>query len=68
MVLPALVLNYLGQGAHLIHHPEDLSLLFYKSVPEWFFWPELILATVATIIASQAMISGVFSLINQVSA
>lgn len=65
IVFPALLLNYLGQGAHLIRHPEDLSNLFYLSVPKALFWPELILATFATVIASQAMISGVFSLINQ---
>jgi KUP system potassium uptake protein len=64
-VLPALLLNYIGQSAHLMRKPEDISSLFYHSVPSSLFWPELILATLATVIASQAMISGVFSLVSQ---
>jgi KUP system potassium uptake protein len=65
VVLPSLLLNYLGQSAHLLRRPEDLGNLFFLSVPSALFWPELILATLATVIASQAMISGVFSLISQ---
>eukprot|EP00026_Physarum_polycephalum_P002641 Phypoly_transcript_02649.p1 GENE.Phypoly_transcript_02649~~Phypoly_transcript_02649.p1 ORF type:complete len:683 (+),score=117.57 Phypoly_transcript_02649:179-2227(+) len=64
-VLPALLLNYIGQSAHLLRKPDDVGSLFYLSVPKPLFWPQLILATIATVIASQAMISGVFSLISQ---
>jgi KUP system potassium uptake protein len=65
MVLPALVMNYYGQGALLLEHPEAIDNPFYKLAPEWFLWPLLILATCATVIASQAVISGVFSVTRQ---
>jgi len=64
-VLPALVLNYFGQGALLIHDPVAVRNPFYLMVPAWGLLPLVALATVATIIASQAVISGAFSLTRQ---
>lgn len=64
-VLPALVLNYFGQGALLIHDPNAVRNPFYLLVPAWGLLPLVVLATVATIIASQAVISGAFSLTRQ---
>jgi KUP system potassium uptake protein len=63
--LPALVLNYFGQGALLLVHPKDAGFLFYALVPDWAHYPMIALAAVATIIASQAVISGVFSITRQ---
>ncbi|NOZ12429.1 MAG: potassium transporter Kup [Acidobacteria bacterium] len=65
LVLPALVLNYLGQGALLLTHPEHAHQIFFSMVPVWARIPILILATLATIIASQAVITGAFSLTYQ---
>jgi KUP system potassium uptake protein len=65
IVFPALVLNYLGQAALLIHHPEAINAPFFHLAPEWAAMPLVLLATVATIIASQAVISGTFSLTRQ---
>jgi KUP system potassium uptake protein len=65
MVLPALVLNYFGQGALMLLHPSQTQTPFFTLVPHFLLWPELILATLATIIASQALISGAFSLTQQ---
>jgi len=65
VVMPALLLNYLGQGALLLHKPEAAPTSFYSTVPEWGLLPMVVLATGATIIASQAMISGAFSLTRQ---
>ena len=65
LVLPALVLNYFGQGAHLLGHPADAHHPFYAMVPSWGVIPMVFLATAATIIASQAVITGVFSLTRQ---
>ncbi len=65
LVLPALVLNYFGQGALLLSHPEHARQLFFAMVPAWGRIPILILATLATIIASQAVITGAFSLTYQ---
>jgi KUP system potassium uptake protein len=62
---PALVLNYVGQGALLLTQPKAASFLFYSLSPSWAHYPMVILATVATIIASQAVISGVFSITRQ---
>ncbi len=62
---PALLLNYFGQGALLLQHPEVASNPFYRSIPEWALYPMLGLATMATIIASQAVISGAFSYTRQ---
>jgi KUP system potassium uptake protein len=64
-VLPALLLNYFGQGALLLTHPADANFLFYALVPDWAHYPMVALAALATIIASQAVISGVFSITRQ---
>ncbi|MBW4226577.1 low affinity potassium transporter Kup [Enterobacter roggenkampii] len=65
VVLPSLVLNYFGQGALLLKNPEAIKNPFFLLVPDWALVPMLILATLATVIASQAVISGVFSLTRQ---
>ncbi|HEX4477794.1 MAG TPA: KUP/HAK/KT family potassium transporter, partial [Polyangiaceae bacterium] len=65
MTLPALVLNYFGQGALLLRQPEAVENPFFKAVPAWGLYPMVILSTVATVIASQALISGAFSLSRQ---
>ncbi len=65
VALPALLLNYFGQGANLLSHPEAVSNLFYSLAPSWFSYPLLIIATMATIIASQAVITASFSLARQ---
>jgi KUP system potassium uptake protein len=65
LVLPALVLNYWGQGALLLEEPEAVESVFFRMAPEPLLLPLVILATMATIIASQALISGVFSLTKQ---
>ncbi len=65
LVLPSLLLNYFGQGALLLSNPEAIKNPFYLMVPEWALWPMVGLATAATVIASQAVISGAFSLANQ---
>ena len=65
IVLPGLVLNYFGQAALLIEDPEALENPFYRLAPEWGVTPLAILATMASIIASQALISGAFSLTAQ---
>jgi KUP system potassium uptake protein len=62
---PALVLNYFGQGALLLSNPGTAPFLFYALVPSWLHYPMVALATIATIIASQAVISGVFSITRQ---
>jgi len=65
-VLPGLILNYYGQGALLLQHPHLVEVNpFYALVPKAFLYPMVALATTATIIASQAMISGVYSLTQQ---
>ncbi len=65
MVLPALLLNYFGQGALLISDPAAIDHPFFRMAPLWGLLPLVALATAATIIASQALISGVFSLTMQ---
>ena len=65
VALPSLLLNYFGQGALLISHPEFIENPFYYLAPEWALIPMVILATCATVIASQAVISGAFSLTFQ---
>ncbi|CAF1102347.1 unnamed protein product [Adineta steineri] len=67
VVFPCVITNYLGQGALLIHNPQSIENPFYRSVPEWAHWPMVILSTIATIIASQAIITGCFSLLSQAS-
>jgi KUP system potassium uptake protein len=64
-VLPALLLNYLGQGALILRVPEAAENPFYQMVPTWGLYPAVVLATAATVIASQALISGAFSLTMQ---
>ncbi len=61
VVMPALLLNYFGQGAMLLQHPENLRSPFFLQAPAWGLLPLALLATAATVIASQAVISGVFS-------
>jgi len=65
LVLPALLLNYFGQGAMLLNDPGKLDNPFYRMAPRWALWPLVVLATMATVIASQALISGAFSLTRQ---
>ena len=65
LVLPALLLNYFGQGALILAEPKEASEPFYHLGPDWATYPLVGLATFATIIASQAMISGAFSLTRQ---
>lgn len=65
IVLPALLLNYFGQGALLFTDPDAATNPFYLLAPRWFLYPLVALATLAAIIASQALISGVFSITMQ---
>jgi KUP system potassium uptake protein len=66
LVMPTLVLSYFGQGALLLAHPnEGAQATFYGLAPSWFLYPLVGLATVATVIASQSIISGAFSLMAQ---
>ncbi|CAN1505028.1 Kup K+ transporter [Burkholderiaceae bacterium] len=66
VVMPSLTLNYFGQGALLLSDPKAVSNPFYNMAPDWFLLPLVILATAATVIASQALISGAFSVTKQV--
>jgi KUP system potassium uptake protein len=65
IALPALLINYFGQGALLIHTPAAVENPFYRMAPEWALYPVVAIATAATVIASQALISGAFSLTMQ---
>ena len=65
VVLPALALNYLGQGALLIGDPATMRAPFFLLIPGWALWPMVLLATAATVIASQAVITGAFSVASQ---
>ncbi|MEZ5855316.1 MAG: potassium transporter Kup [Hyphomicrobiaceae bacterium] len=65
VVLPCLVLNYLGQGALVLDHPEAISSPFFKMFPSFLLIPIVIMATMATVIASQAVITGAFSITRQ---
>lgn len=65
LIFPSLMLNYFGQGAYILANPEGVKNPFYMMAPEWMLWPLLILATLATIIASQAVITGAFSVTKQ---
>ncbi|MGN6313341.1 MAG: potassium transporter Kup [Rhodanobacteraceae bacterium] len=64
-VMPGLLLNYFGQAALLLHHPEAAQNPFYLAIPEWGRVPMILLATAAAVIASQAVISGAFSITRQ---
>jgi KUP system potassium uptake protein len=65
LVFPACILNYLGQGALILGHPASISNPFFLAAPGWARLPMVFLATVATVIASQAVISGAFSVAHQ---
>lgn len=64
-VLPALILNYFGQGALILQYPEAVQNPFYLLAPEWLLFPLIVLATMAAVIASQAVITGAFSVSRQ---
>ncbi len=66
VVMPALTLNYLGQGALLLENPEAVKNPFFMMAPEWALIPLVLLATLSTVIASQALITGAFSVTRQV--
>ncbi len=66
VVMPALTLNYFGQGALLLKNPEAVKNPFFLMAPDWALIPLVLLATMATVIASQALISGAFSVTKQV--
>jgi len=65
LVLPALLINYFGQGAKVLAEPSAIENPFYKLVPETLLLPMVVLATAATVIASQAVITGAYSLVHQ---
>jgi KUP system potassium uptake protein len=65
LVMPALLLNYFGQGAMLLAHPENVNNPFYEMAPKWALYPLIGLATCATVIASQALITAAFSVTKQ---
>jgi KUP system potassium uptake protein len=65
LVMPALVLNYFGQGAMLLTSPEKVNNPFYQMAPTWALYPLIGLATIATVIASQALITAAFSVTKQ---
>jgi KUP system potassium uptake protein len=65
LVFPACVLSYLGQGALILGNPRNISSPFFLLVPHWGQWPLVFLATAATVIASQAVITGAFSVAHQ---
>ena len=65
LALPALLLNYFGQGALILRDPAAVASPFYLLAPRWFLYPLLAIATLAAIVASQALISGAFSLAHQ---
>jgi KUP system potassium uptake protein len=65
IVMPALLLNYFGQGAMLLEHPGNVRNPFYEMAPEWALYPLIVLATLATVIASQALITAAFSVSKQ---
>ena len=64
--MPALTLNYFGQGALLLAEPEAVKNPFYMMAPDWALIPLVVLATMATVIASQALITGAFIVTKQV--
>jgi KUP system potassium uptake protein len=65
IVFPSLALNYLGQGGLLLTNPSAVQNPFYRLFPDWSIFPMIVLATVATVIASQAVISGTYSMTKQ---
>ncbi|CAK7335851.1 unnamed protein product [Dovyalis caffra] len=65
IIYPSLILAYMGEAAYLSKHKVDLQRSFYRAIPEVVFWPVFIIATLATVAASQAVISATFSIISQ---
>ncbi|MGW2017105.1 potassium transporter Kup [Streptomyces sp. NPDC001927] len=65
LVFPACILSYLGQGALILDDPANISSPFFLLVPDWGRWPMILLATAATVIASQAVITGAYSVASQ---
>lgn len=65
VVLPCLLLNYFGQGSYILRFPDAIKSPFYLMAPSWFLYPLVLIATAATTIASQALITGVFSITMQ---
>ncbi|OMO78191.1 potassium transporter [Corchorus capsularis] len=65
VVFPCLLFAYMGQAAYLMKYPDSSARIFYDSVPDSLFWPVLVVATIAAMIASQAMISATFSCVKQ---
>ncbi|KAH7857336.1 hypothetical protein Vadar_011443 [Vaccinium darrowii] len=65
VVFPCLLLAYMGQAAYLMKNPSSVERVFYDSIPDGLFWPIFVIATIAAIIASQAMISASFSCVKQ---
>ncbi|MBF6025676.1 potassium transporter Kup [Lysobacter niastensis] len=65
VVLPCLTLNYLGQGAFVLGHPDAVVNPFFEAVPSWALYPMIVLATMAAVIASQAVITGAYSVARQ---
>ncbi|KAH1038004.1 hypothetical protein J1N35_039747 [Gossypium stocksii] len=65
VVMPSILVAYCGQAAYLTEHPTDVMDTFYRSIPGPMYWPTFVIAVLASVIASQAMISGVFSIITQ---
>ncbi|XP_057496462.1 putative potassium transporter 12 [Actinidia eriantha] len=68
VVFPCLLLAYMGQAAYLMRYPDSAERIFYDAIPDGFFWPVFVIATIAAVIASQAMISASFSCIKQAMA
>lgn len=64
-IFPSLILNYFGQGAYVLKNPAGAENPFFMMAPDWMEWPLIILATLATVIASQAVITGAFSVTKQ---
>jgi len=65
LVYPSLLITYTGQAAYLIKNPGDIGSTFYKAIPQSVYWPMFIVATLAAIVASQALITATFSIIKQ---
>ncbi|KAK9279140.1 hypothetical protein L1049_012817 [Liquidambar formosana] len=65
LVYPSLILAYMGEAAFLSRHHEDIQRSFYKAIPEAVFWPVFIVATLASVVGSQAAISATFSIVSQ---
>lgn len=58
IILPSCLMTYLGQAAYMLDHPEGYSNPYFNATPEWAFWPVLIIATLASIVSAQSLISG----------